>query len=147
MEQYLRCYINFKQNDWPLWLDLAEISYNRSLHTTTRQTPFMLMYGYNPCFLEDNVPTEPRSQTPESRNGCNSCARTRRVRKVRGKKRIQYLMKWLGWPEEHNAWYDLQDLDNAKEALKDFETSLAAEKALSNSLPRRRRVVALHAKS
>ncbi|KAI5293735.1 hypothetical protein KEM55_006933 [Ascosphaera atra] len=70
----------------------------------------------------------------------------RRVRKARGKKKIQYLVKWLGWPEEHNEWYGLQDLENAKEAVKDFETSLAAEKALSNSLPRRRRVVAPHAK-
>lgn len=66
LEQYLRCYVNFKQNDWPYWLDLAEIAYNRSRHSLTQQSPYMLMHGYEPRFLEDDMPTEARLPTGDS---------------------------------------------------------------------------------
>ena len=29
-EHYLRCYVSFKQNDWPDWLQDAEVAYNGS---------------------------------------------------------------------------------------------------------------------
>ena len=30
LEQYLRCYVNFHQDDWPTWLPLAEFQYNNT---------------------------------------------------------------------------------------------------------------------
>ena len=33
---------------------------------------------------------------------------------------LQYLVKWLGYTEEHNTWEPLSNLKNAKEAVKEF---------------------------
>jgi hypothetical protein len=50
LEQYLRCTINYLQNDWHESLALAEFSYNNSLHASTRTTPFFANYGFHPKF-------------------------------------------------------------------------------------------------
>ena len=34
--------------------------------------------------------------------------------------RLQYLVKWLGWPDSENTWQDEIDLENAKEAVTTF---------------------------
>jgi RNase H-like domain found in reverse transcriptase/Integrase zinc binding domain len=43
MEQYLRSYINYQQDDWLDWLPLAEFAYNNSRQATTEQSPFCYM--------------------------------------------------------------------------------------------------------
>jgi hypothetical protein len=48
LEQYLRCTINYQQNNWAELLHMAEFAYNNSIHTATKQTPFFANYGYNP---------------------------------------------------------------------------------------------------
>ena len=40
LEQYLRHYINFKQNNWIDLLPLAQFAYNNHQHNTTRISPF-----------------------------------------------------------------------------------------------------------
>ena len=34
LEQYLRSYINYQQDNWVYWLLLAEYAYNNSVHVT-----------------------------------------------------------------------------------------------------------------
>jgi len=48
LEQYLRCSINYQQDDWVAYLPLAEFAYNNTLHASTQQTPFFSNYGYHP---------------------------------------------------------------------------------------------------
>jgi transposase InsO family protein len=48
LEQYLRSYINFDQDDWVKWLPLAEFAYNNSRHSSTGDTPFRLLFGLDP---------------------------------------------------------------------------------------------------
>lgn len=48
LEQYLRCNINYQQNDWTSLIPLAEFAYNNSTHASTHQTPFYINYGYHP---------------------------------------------------------------------------------------------------
>jgi hypothetical protein len=48
IEQYLRLFVNHRQDDWAEWLSLAEFSYNNRVQASTRQTPFMLNYGRHP---------------------------------------------------------------------------------------------------
>jgi hypothetical protein len=48
LEQYLRCTINYQQDDWMEYLSLAEFAYNNTLHASTQQTPFFSNYGYHP---------------------------------------------------------------------------------------------------
>ena len=48
VEQYLRCFTNFKGSDWENYLYLAEFSYNNALQESSNYSPFFANYGYNP---------------------------------------------------------------------------------------------------
>jgi hypothetical protein len=50
IEQYLRTFVNYWQNDWAQWLPIAEFAHNNSV-TVTGHSPFKLLYGYNPEIL------------------------------------------------------------------------------------------------
>ena len=40
LEQYLRIYVNYRQNNWAEWLATAEFAFNNKVHTATRSSPF-----------------------------------------------------------------------------------------------------------
>ena len=42
LEQYLRLFVNERQDDWDELLPLAKFQYNNHVHSATQQTPFML---------------------------------------------------------------------------------------------------------
>ena len=48
LEQYLRCTINYQQDDWRSYLPLAEFAYNNPIHTSIQQIPFYANYGFHP---------------------------------------------------------------------------------------------------
>src|SRR5882724_10575695 len=48
LEQYLRAYINYQQDDWVNLLPLAEFAYNNMLHSATMVTPFFANKGFHP---------------------------------------------------------------------------------------------------
>jgi hypothetical protein len=48
MEQYLRAFATYEQDNWVELLPLAEFAYNNAVHATTRLTPFFANYGYHP---------------------------------------------------------------------------------------------------
>src|ERR1700730_17889355 len=48
LEQYLRCYCNYQQDNWSELLPLAEFAYNNALSTTTGISPFFANKGYHP---------------------------------------------------------------------------------------------------
>jgi hypothetical protein len=48
IEQYLRVFVNQRQDDWYDWLALAEFSYNDRIHASTQTSPFMLDTGQHP---------------------------------------------------------------------------------------------------
>jgi hypothetical protein len=48
VEQYLRLFVNHRQDDWAEWLPLAEFSHNNRIQASTHQTPFMLNTGRHP---------------------------------------------------------------------------------------------------
>ena len=50
LEQYLRCYINYQQDNWSDLLPMAEFCYNNTIHASTNQTPFFALHGYHPRF-------------------------------------------------------------------------------------------------
>ena len=48
IEQYLRIFINFHQNNWSDWLALVEFSYNDKVHSATGYSPFFINHGAHP---------------------------------------------------------------------------------------------------
>jgi len=44
LEQYLRVFINYRQEQWPDWLGTVEFAYNNKIHTTTKVLPFKVNY-------------------------------------------------------------------------------------------------------
>ena len=48
LEQYLRIYINYQQDDWVNLLPLAEFAYNNTSHSATSLTPFFANKGIHP---------------------------------------------------------------------------------------------------
>ncbi len=50
LEQYLRAYCNYPQDDWSTLLGIAEFAHNNHSSDATACSPFYANYGYNPKF-------------------------------------------------------------------------------------------------
>ena len=48
LEQYLRMFIDHRQEQWPDWLGMAEFAYNNKVHSSTKTLPFKTNYGQDP---------------------------------------------------------------------------------------------------
>jgi transposase InsO family protein len=58
LEQYLRAYVSYQQDDWSDWLSLAEFAMNNAVSDSTRSSPFFANYGFHP-----KLGYEPRSDS------------------------------------------------------------------------------------
>ena len=65
LEQYLRQFCNYEQDNRNNLLKLAEYAYNNLATTATQMSPFFANYGFHP---RTNWPVEKESQNPSSRN-------------------------------------------------------------------------------
>jgi hypothetical protein len=68
LEQYIRRYCLYQQDNWNELLARAEFAYNNSMLSSTRLTPFFANYGYNPCFILELRPENPKTPHPEIQN-------------------------------------------------------------------------------
>ena len=66
IEAYLRCYVNYKQDNWVSLLPLAQFAYNSSITDTTKVSPFYANFGYELSAYNE----------PHSTNIDNQLART-----------------------------------------------------------------------
>jgi len=48
LEQYLRMFIDHRQEQWPEWLGMAEFAYNNKAHLSTKMSLFKANYGQDP---------------------------------------------------------------------------------------------------
>ena len=65
MEQYLRSYVNYLQDDWSSWLPLAEFAANNQASEATHGSPFFALHGYHPRETTDLQPAgEPTQGDP-----------------------------------------------------------------------------------
>jgi hypothetical protein len=48
LEEYLRIYVNEKQNNWVDWLPIAQFCHSNRQHSLTGYTPFMITGGRHP---------------------------------------------------------------------------------------------------
>lgn len=56
IEQYIRIFGNYQQNNWYELLPLCEFAYNNTINSSTGYTPFFSNLGYNPVF-DPSLPT------------------------------------------------------------------------------------------
>jgi transposase InsO family protein len=48
LEQYLRFWVNERQDNWAQYLPLAEFAHNNWMNESTRESPFHILMGYHP---------------------------------------------------------------------------------------------------
>jgi transposase InsO family protein len=53
LEQYLRCTMNYQQDDWLDLLSQVEFAYNNTTHASTRISPFFANYSFHPRFSHE----------------------------------------------------------------------------------------------
>ena len=63
LEQYLRGYINYQQDNWTEILTMAEFAYNNTISATTGITPFFALYGQHPRYIIKQQP-DVKAPTP-----------------------------------------------------------------------------------
>ena len=57
LEQYLRGYINYQQDNWTEILTMAKFAYNNTVSATTGITPFFALYGQHLRWIIKQNPT------------------------------------------------------------------------------------------
>jgi hypothetical protein len=62
LEQYIRCYCNYQQDNWSTLLPIAEFAYNNATNETTGTSPFFANKGYHP-----NLTVHPERDMASSR--------------------------------------------------------------------------------
>jgi hypothetical protein len=55
--QFLRPWVSIQQDNWELYLPIAEFAHNSWHNKTTRQSPFIILMGYEPQAEVSNIPT------------------------------------------------------------------------------------------
>jgi len=64
MEQKLKAFWNFQQDNWVELLPLAELSYNYAIHASTKMTPFWTNYHYH-LVMQFKAPKKPSTLNSE----------------------------------------------------------------------------------
>ncbi len=59
VKKYLWIFVNHRQTDWSDWLPLTEFAHNNRIHSATKKSPFMVLYGRNPRIIPDSPRTTP----------------------------------------------------------------------------------------
>jgi len=66
LEQYLRSYCSYQQDDWVAQLPFAEHAYNTSMSESTKASPFEINYGFSPQPQWSGIVSENKGIHPDS---------------------------------------------------------------------------------
>jgi hypothetical protein len=67
VEQYLRAFVNFQQDDWVVLLPAAQLAYNTTPTETTKVTPFFANFGFEPDLRQGPEVAVPRAAVKAER--------------------------------------------------------------------------------
>ncbi len=83
LEQYLRAFTNFVQNDWVSWLPLAEFACNNQVNDSTGISPFFANYGFHPRMgVEPSFPCPPQTSKASREEFFNANSIADRFQKI-----------------------------------------------------------------
>ncbi|XP_033018559.1 uncharacterized protein LOC117054152 [Lacerta agilis] len=123
LQQYLRCYVNYRQDNWVSLLPLAEFAYNNALHASSQQSPFFANYRLpatmriHPVFhrslLSPAIPAhryQPVKEIPPPVTVDGEVEyEVEQILDSRWRRRkLQYLIAWKGYGPEANSWEDAE---------------------------------------
>lgn len=63
LEDFLRCFVSYQQEDWSDWLPLAKFTYNNHTLSSSRVSPFFATYGFHPL-AEPTLMAQARFRQP-----------------------------------------------------------------------------------
>jgi len=66
LEQYLRSYCSYQQDDWVSLLPFAEHAYNTSMSESTKASPFEINYGFSPQTQWSGIVSDNKGIHPDS---------------------------------------------------------------------------------
>jgi transposase InsO family protein len=66
LEHYLRCYVNFEQDDWTRWLPMAQFVYNHTKHATIGTSPAEALMGFRGDMAIDVAEEYPEGSAPDA---------------------------------------------------------------------------------
>ena len=93
MEQYLRAYANYEQDNWVELLPLAQFAYNNAVHASTRVSPFYANYGYHPT-LQFKSPAKSQGTEIRAEQHADAFVETLRQTHERLREHILEAQRW-----------------------------------------------------
>jgi hypothetical protein len=100
LEQYLRCYVNYQQDDWVFWLSMTKYVYNNSRHSVTRIFSFENLFEKTSKWVNTILDERFNIETPTIK---------KRVRETT-KKRAQMKMLLTKVAENQAKYYNLKHI-------------------------------------
>jgi transposase InsO family protein len=99
MEQYLRAYVNYLQDDWADWLPLAEFATNNQASEAHGSSPFFANKGFDPRYQFDLSPAAPNNV-----DDCRALTTARTLSEIHSHLRTELLraqMRYQDNADEH----------------------------------------------
>jgi hypothetical protein len=87
LESYLRSYVNYQQNDWIKWFNIAEYAYNNNLNSVLKQIFFQMMFDSKMRF-EDVIQKDLKIDVSAIRNRVVQLSNVKRVCETRWKQAL-----------------------------------------------------------
>jgi hypothetical protein len=107
LEQYLRAFCNFEQDNWSEMLPMAEYAYNNSVTSATAMSPFYANYGYHP---RTNWQTEAEARNGWSQNYVNWISSVHELCKENLQKTRDRMGRYWNWGKKEPPKYEVGDL-------------------------------------
>jgi hypothetical protein len=110
LEQYLRIFGNYSQNDWANWLPLAQYVHNSWMNKTTKQTPFNLLIG---GLLVSHYPITEDQLSEDERMDCIHEMRSRAKKAITKAQDIMSNKKgtnYKPYQEQDRVWLEVTNL-------------------------------------